>query len=86
MLHTSIYLTANGYANLLSTIAIHIMNASVFSHCFLEAVLQLTLTVVFKQLRLHHYCLMAMFGHQNSEQVLGNRHTQTYCLSTVVGT
>ena len=42
---------------LLCTIAIHVMNASVFSCWLLEAVLQLTLTVAFKQLRLHTYHL-----------------------------
>ena len=43
----------------LSTIAIQVMNGSVFTSCLLEAVLHFTMTVVFKQLRLYAYCLEA---------------------------
>ena len=57
---------ANGDANCLITIAIHLMTTSFFSRCLLEAVLQLTLTVVFKQLRLHNYCLKASFANQTT--------------------
>ena len=56
-IHTSVYLTRNGNTKNVTTIAICIMKTSVFSRWLLEAVLQLTLTVVFKQLRLCNYCL-----------------------------
>ena len=82
MPHTSLYLMANDNAHFLSTIAICIMNASVFTHFLLEAVLQLTLTVVFKQLKLHNYCLKASVW-TPQDQVLRNRCTRIYSLSTL---
>ena len=61
MLETPLCL-GNGKQQRYATIAIHVMNAFGFSRCLLEAVLQLTLTVVFKQLRLHNYCFKAYVG------------------------
>ena len=55
-IHTFVYLMANCDD---ATIAIRVMNMSAFSRCLLEAVSQLILTVVFKQLKLHNYCLKA---------------------------
>ena len=53
------------------------MNASVFSCCLLEAVLQLALTVVFKQLRLPNYCLKASVW-TVTMTIPRNQCTQTY--------
>ena len=60
-LHVFSFANSKWWYQLLYTIAIHTMNALVFSHRLLKAVLQLTQTVVFKQLRLHNYFVTASF-------------------------
>ena len=82
-IHMFVYLTTNS-SNLCCLQLQFAKWTCRFSHCFLEAVLQLTLTVIFKKLRFSNYCLKGLFGPQDSGQILRNQCTRTYSLLTTL--